>query len=130
MPPNARHHPRPYSTYMRGMLMGRRVHAVVRCGVSLKVIFGKAGHLHQVAEQPCLQRLIPVDWDGQPDITPGSAVDMMAALDAQQRPAVTFKDFGELLAGDRPHTAISSTRSPPATCAGDTSTERHPSTAS
>ncbi len=27
---NARHHPRPYSTFMRGTLMGRRVHAVVR----------------------------------------------------------------------------------------------------
>ena len=26
---NARHHPRPHSTYMRGTLMGRRVHAVV-----------------------------------------------------------------------------------------------------
>ena len=27
---NAMHHPRPYSTYMRGTLQGRRVHAVVR----------------------------------------------------------------------------------------------------
>jgi hypothetical protein len=27
--PNARHHPRPNSTYMRGNVMGRRVHAVV-----------------------------------------------------------------------------------------------------
>ena len=28
--PNARHHPRPRSTCMRGSVMGRRVHAVVR----------------------------------------------------------------------------------------------------
>ena len=28
--PNARHHPRPCSRFMRGTLMGRRVHAVVR----------------------------------------------------------------------------------------------------
>jgi len=27
---NARHHPRPYSTFMRGFVVGRRVHAVVR----------------------------------------------------------------------------------------------------
>jgi hypothetical protein len=26
---NARHHPRPSATYMRGSVMGRRVHAVV-----------------------------------------------------------------------------------------------------
>src|ERR687883_383013 len=30
---NARHHPRPRSTCMRGSVMGRRVHDVVRCGV-------------------------------------------------------------------------------------------------
>jgi hypothetical protein len=29
-PPNARHHPRPYSTSMRDSVAGRRVHAVVR----------------------------------------------------------------------------------------------------
>jgi hypothetical protein len=29
-PPNARHHPRPHSMYMRGFVKGRRVHAVVR----------------------------------------------------------------------------------------------------
>jgi hypothetical protein len=28
---NARHHPRPHSMCMRGSVMGRRVHAVVRC---------------------------------------------------------------------------------------------------
>ena len=33
-PPNARHHPRPYSTIMREFVMGRRVHAVVRQRVS------------------------------------------------------------------------------------------------
>jgi len=30
---NARHHPRPYSTCMTGTVMGRRVHAVVMCGI-------------------------------------------------------------------------------------------------
>ena len=28
--PNARHHPRLYSSFMRGSVAGRRVHAVVR----------------------------------------------------------------------------------------------------
>src|ERR1041385_6624636 len=28
-PPNARHHPRPCATYMRGIVVGRRVHDVV-----------------------------------------------------------------------------------------------------
>jgi len=33
---NARHHPRPYSTIMKGSVMGRRVHAVV---VGLRSMF-------------------------------------------------------------------------------------------
>ncbi len=41
-PPNARHHPRPRATYMRGALKGRRVHAVVRlraCEHSRRICF-------------------------------------------------------------------------------------------
>lgn len=59
------------------------MYAVVRCGVRLKIIFAEAGHLHQVTEQPRLERLIAVDGDGQPDVAPGPAVAVMAALHAQ-----------------------------------------------
>jgi hypothetical protein len=35
--PNARHHPRPRATYMRDFVMGRRVHAVVRLRVRMRI---------------------------------------------------------------------------------------------
>jgi hypothetical protein len=53
--------------------MGRRVHAVVGCGVRLKIIFAEPRHLHEVLEQSCFERLVAVDGDGQPDIAPGPA---------------------------------------------------------
>ena len=35
--PNARHHPRPHATYMRDCVPGRRVHAVVRRGLTVRL---------------------------------------------------------------------------------------------
>jgi len=55
---------------------------------------------------------------------------MMAAVNAQQAPAVAFHELGKLLAGDGLHTAISTTRSPFPGFVSAISTERHPSTAS
>jgi hypothetical protein len=55
---------------------------------------------------------------------------VMAPLHTQQCPAVTFEGFRQLSAGDRLHTAISRIRSPSATLAGATFTDKQPSTAS
>jgi len=110
-PPNARHHPPAAACDDESRALRGRVHAVVKCGVELEIRFGQTSHLHQVPEQPGFKGLIPVNRDGQPDIAPRSTADMVAPLHAKQRPAMPLKDFGELLAGDRPHTAISRMRS-------------------
>jgi hypothetical protein len=66
--------------------------------LELKVSFTQAGHLHQVTEQPRLECLITVDGNGQPDIAPGPAINVVAPLHAQQSPAMTLKGFNKLLA--------------------------------
>jgi hypothetical protein len=55
-PPNARHHPRPHATLMKGKLRGRRVHAVVRCRRR-----GNYSSLHIAPTAPLLQ-----PWHGLP----------------------------------------------------------------
>ena len=62
--------------------------------------------------------------------THGLAVDVMTIVNAQQSPTVSFKQFCELLAGHRFHTAISTIRSFVSGLAGEMSTDRRPSTAS
>ena len=67
---------------------------------------------------------------GESDRTSGFAVDVMAAVDAQELPAGSLDEFGELRAGEEFHTMISTRRSFPVAAVGSTSTERQPSTAS
>jgi hypothetical protein len=66
----------------------------------------------------------------EPYDAPGFPINMMAALDAKECPAVALEDAGELLAGNRFHTTISSTLSLSDRLGSSTSTDRHPSTAS
>ncbi len=93
-------------------------------------MFGDASHLQQVTEQPYLEGLVAMNGERQSNITAGLPVHVVAPLHPQQRPAMMLQNLREPLAGNRPQTAISKTRSPSVTCAGDTSTDRHPSTAS
>lgn len=58
------------------------------------------------------------------------SVDMVAAVNPEQNPAFPLHGARQFAPGDRLHMAISITRSLPVGCAGVTSTERHPSTAS
>jgi len=67
---------------MRAALIWGQVHAVVRCGVELKISFTDASHLHQVPEQTSFEGLIPVNRDGQPDIAPRFSINVMTPLHA------------------------------------------------
>jgi len=80
--------------------------------------------------QPNLQRLVPMDGNRNANHTFRLSVDVVAAMNAEQRPAVPFEGAGELFARNRLHTAISSTLSLPVDLSWSMSTERHPSTAS
>ena len=69
-----------------------------------------AGELHERGLNPDLQRVVAVNGDGQNFGTTGLLVDMVAALGAAQLPAARLGEPGQVLAGDRLHTAMSSTR--------------------
>jgi len=97
---------------------------------SLQVAFFKASHLHQVSEQSDLQRLVPVGGNRNANHVLRLSVDVVAAVNAEERPAVPFEDAGELLARNRLHMAISSTLSLLVDLGWSISTERHPSMAS
>src|SRR5215204_6529061 len=71
-----------------------------------------------------------VDRDRQADDSSGLAVDVMAAVDTQQSPAVPLDQASEITAGQRLHTVISRTRSLPPGLGSGTSTDKQPSTAS
>jgi hypothetical protein len=63
-----------------------------------------------VAEHSDLQSLIAVHRNGDPGLVSRLAVDVMAALDAEQQSAVPFEHAAELLARNGLHTAISTIR--------------------
>jgi hypothetical protein len=50
-------------------------------------------------EQACFECLIAVNWYREAYIASSFPVDVMATLNTQQRPALSFKYFGELFAG-------------------------------
>ena len=79
-------------------------------------------------EQTNLKGSITVNRDRKPDRAARLAIDMVAAADPKQLPAVVFQKFGQVFAGKRSHMAISKTL--PGPLGSATATERHPSTAS
>ena len=79
-------------------------------------------------EQADFESLVPVNRYREPDPAPGLSVDVMASMDPQEGPIAVFQQPAQLSAGERSHTAISTTL--PASSAGATSTDRHASTAS
>ena len=83
-----------------------------------------------MCEQSSFQRLIGMDRNRESHRTTRFAVDVMAPVDAQEIPSVTFDKLGELLARELFHTMISITLSFPVAFGALTSTERQPSTAS
>jgi hypothetical protein len=95
-----------------------------------QVRFLKASHFQKVLEKSDLQRLVAVNRNRKPDDAAKFALDVVAAVDAEKCPAVSLEKTAKLLAGDRFHTTISSTRSLPVCLGVLISTERHPSTAS
>jgi hypothetical protein len=81
-------------------------------------------------KQSDLQRSVAVDGHREPNLAPRLGVDVVAATHSGQSPAETDKQSSKLLARQRSHTAISSTRSDCPSTLDLTSTERQPSTAS
>ena len=59
--------------------------------MGLQIGFCDASQFHEVAEQPCFERLIPVNRDRKADVAPSFTVNMMAALHAQQRSAMALE---------------------------------------
>jgi len=96
----------------------------------LQVGFLQPGQLEQMFQQSDFQGLVAVGRDGEANHTSRLAVDVMTAVDSQQAPATLLEKAGELLAGNRFHTTISSTLSLSVRFGSSTSTDRHPSTAS
>jgi hypothetical protein len=85
-----------------------------RSGIeSFQIAFLKPCHFEKVFEQADLQGLVSVDGDLQPDDVARLTVDVMAALNSEELPAVTLDEASKLLAGEGLHTAISSTLSLP-----------------
>ncbi len=81
-------------------------------------------------QKACLLGFVAMNWNRKPGDISRLSINVMTALDSKQIPAMSFDDLRELLARDRSHTAISSTR--PCSVAGmcETSTDKQPSTAS
>src|SRR5437899_1352759 len=77
-----------------------------------------------------LQRAISVYRDRKTHDSSGLAVNMMAAANAEQSPAASLHQAGEVAAGQYLHTEISRMRLLSSGFGSATSTERQPSTAS
>src|SRR6267142_772204 len=81
-------------------------------------------------QQTCLQWLVAVDRNRQPDDTAALAVDMVATVDTKQYPTASLDHPGEVATGHGFHAGNSSIRSVPPGSGGATSMERHTSIAS
>lgn len=80
--------------------------------------------------QPDLQRPVSVHRNRQPHDATLLAVNVMAAMNAQEFPTVARQQFTEFFASDLFQTAISRTRCLLVRFAGFNSTDKHASTAS
>ena len=69
----------------------------------------QSGELHQVALESELELARPVHWDRQANTDAGPSVDVVAAIDAKQRPTLGFYQSGQFLAGKGCHRANSIT---------------------
>ena len=95
-----------------------------------KIVSLEAGPLEQMPQQANLQGPVPVDGDGKSDYASGLSIDVVTAMHAEELPAISLGGAGKFLAGDRLHTAISSTLSLLVDFGGSTSTDKQPSMAS
>jgi hypothetical protein len=78
--------------------------------VNLWIVPGQqASHFHEVALKPYLKSSFAVDRNRDPDRNSSLCVDVVAAIDALQRPALRLQQAAELLAGKRLHNASSIT---------------------
>ena len=107
----------------------RRIHNVPAATVS-KIFFRQPAEFEQMSQQACFQWLIGMNLDRKSDIHARFAVDVVAALDSQEFPAVLRNALAQFLAADVLHTAISTMRASWSSWGGWTSTARQPSTAS
>ena len=97
---------------------------------SLQIAFLIPCHFEKVLEQADLQGFVAMDGDRQPDDVARLAVDVMAAMNSEELPAVTLDEAGKILAGEGLHRAISNIWSLGACSGGSTSTSRQASMAS
>lgn len=89
-----------------------------------------SGDLHQVPLQADLERGVAMHGHGDAGGIALVPVDVVAARDAIEHPAVRFEQPAKVLTADGFQTAISMTRSVSWMAISSTSTERQPSTAS
>jgi len=92
-----------------------------------EVVVGQSGIAHDAALSAGLQVLVGVDGHHRPPPRGGVAIDVVAAVDAGERPAALLEDAAHPLAGDDLHAA------PPAASlarASSWATASHPSAAS
>ena len=97
---------------------------------SMQLIVRDFGELRQMPQQADLQRAIPMDRNRQTDCASMPAINVMAAAYPQQPPAAQFEKSGQVVARQRLHIAISSTRPFTSALGSATSTDKHPSIAS
>jgi hypothetical protein len=69
----------------------------------LKIGFGEAGDLHLVFQEAEFEGLIAVEGDDEAFATAGFGEDVVAAVDADELPAVASEDADEVFAGDLLH---------------------------
>src|SRR5436305_10396532 len=72
---------------------------------ALQVVLSQSGIAHDAALSAGLQVLVGVDWHHYPPSRGGVAIDVVAAIDAGQRPAAFLEHAAHPLAGDDLHGA-------------------------
>jgi len=73
-----------------------RVPALLRQVASVSEVH--ACQLHEVALKTDFERFIAMDWNGNADRTASLGIDVVAAVDALDGPAMRFQQTGEFLA--------------------------------